>query len=304
MTRVQHETGAPAGPTVRRMLLGAQLRRLREAQGVSREDAGWEIRASESKISRMELGRVGFKERDVGDLLTLYNVLDEEQRSALLTLARQANTPGWWHAYGDLLPSWFQSYLGLEAASALIRTYEVQFVPGLLQTPEYARAVILLGHRGAGPKQIDRRVELRTARQQALERPDPPRLWVVMDEAALRRPIGGPEVMRAQLEYLIRISKLPHVRIQILPFETGGHAGAGGAFTVLRFPDGDLPDVVYIEQLTSALYLDKREDVDHYVAAMEKLCVEAVPPDATPGFLEEILRDLERGYYGLRPTPQ
>jgi len=275
------------------MLLGAQLRKLREAKGVTREQAGWEIRASESKISRMELGRVGFKERDVADLLTLYGVADHIERDAMLSLARQANTPGWWHRFGDLLPNWFQSYLGLEAAAALIRTYEVQFVPGLLQTKEYARSVILLGHETARGEEIERRVGLRMARQQQLFRPDAPRLWAVVDEAALRRPIGGPKVMRAQLMALIEATSRSSVRLQVIPFRAGGHAAAGGAFTILRFPDQDLPDVVYLEQLTSALYLDRREDLDHYAAAMERLCVEADPPDRTPEILDAALRDLD-----------
>ncbi|WP_405116922.1 helix-turn-helix domain-containing protein [Micromonospora sp. NBC_01405] len=287
---VPTEGGPATGPTVLRMLLGAQLRRLREAVGVTREGAGWEIRASESKISRMELGRVGFKERDVADLLSLYGVTDSEEREALLKLARDANSPGWWHRYGDVLPSWFQSYLGLEAAAALIRSYEVQFVPGLLQTPEYARAVVLLGHRGAGADEIDRRVGLRMQRQELLHRPQPPQLWAVVDEAALRRPIGGPEVMRGQFAALIEATRSPHVRLQIIPFDAGGHAAAGGAFTILRFGDQDLPDIVYIEQLTSAIYLDKREDLDYYAAAMERLCVEAEPPERTPELLAR-LRD-------------
>ncbi|MPZ28961.1 MAG: helix-turn-helix domain-containing protein [Micromonosporaceae bacterium] len=276
------------------MLLGAQLRRLREAKRVSREEAGWEIRASESKISRIELGRVGFKERDVADLLTLYGVVDEEQRAALLSLAREANTPGWWRTYGDLLPSWFQSYLGLEGAAALIRTYEVQFVPGLLQTHDYARAVVLLAHAGERTNEVERRVELRMARQELLTQLAPPRLWAVVDEAALRRPIGGPQVMRTQLGHLAEVTKLPHVRLQVVPFDAGGHAGVGGAFTMLRFGDPDLPDVVYVEQLTSALYLDKRDDVDQYAAAMERLSVQANPPDDTPEILDRILRDLDR----------
>jgi hypothetical protein len=275
------------------MLLGAHLRRLREAQGVTREDAGWEIRSSESKISRMELGRVGFKERDVADLLTLYGLDDDEERTRLLALARDANNPGWWHRFGDVLPNWFQSYLGLEAAAALIRTYEVQFVPGLLQTKEYARAVVLLGHGRAKSDEIDRRVELRMARQQVLTRPDAPKLWVVVDEAALRRPIGGLDIMRGQVDALLEANTLPNVRLQVIPFNAGGHAAAGGAFTILRFPDQDLPDVVYIEQLTSALYLDKRDDVDLYAEAMERLCVEARPPTETQKVLEEIRRDLE-----------
>jgi hypothetical protein len=273
-------------------MLGAQLRKLREAQGVSRENAGWEIRASESKISRMELGRVGFKERDVADLLTLYGVVEEQEREALLTLARQANTPGWWHRYGDVLPSWFQSYLGLEAASALIRTYEVQFIPGLLQTRDYARAVIMLGHAGAPPSEIERRIGVRMARQQVHQRVNPPQLWAVVDEAALKRPIGGPNVMRAQIEALIEATRMPNVRLQVIPFNAGGHAAAGGAFTILRFPERELPDVVYVEQLTSALYLDKREDVDHYALAMERLCLEAEPPGRTSEILGKTLQDM------------
>ncbi|MEU7607900.1 helix-turn-helix transcriptional regulator [Micromonospora sp. NPDC049204] len=292
MTMVPAEGGPTTGPTVLRMLLGAQLRRLRESSGVTREGAGWEIRSSESKISRMELGRVGFKERDVSDLLTLYGVTEEHERDALLKLARDANSPGWWHRYGDVLPTWFQSYLGLEAAAALIRSYEVQFVPGLLQTREYARAVVLLGHGTAGPGEIDRRVALRMQRQQLLHRESPPQFWAVVDEAALRRPIGGPEVMRAQLTALIEATKSPNIRLQVIPFAAGGHAAAGGAFTILRFGDQELPDIVYIEQLTSAIYLDKRDDLDYYAVAMERLCVEAEPPERTAEILGQLLDDL------------
>ncbi|MET8230579.1 helix-turn-helix transcriptional regulator [Micromonospora sp. NPDC005298] len=291
MTMVPAEGGPTTGPTVLRMLLGAQLRRLRESSGVTREGAGWEIRSSESKISRMELGRVGFKERDVADLLTLYGVTDEGERDALLKLARDANSPGWWHRYGDVLPSWFQSYLGLEAAAALIRSYEVQFVPGLLQTREYARAVVLLGHGAAGAAEIDRRVSLRMQRQQLLHRDKPPQLWAVVDEAALRRPIGGADVMRGQLTALIEATKSPHIRLQVIPFAAGGHAAAGGAFTILRFGDQELPDIVYIEQLTSAIYLDKRDDLEYYAIAMERLCVEAEPPERTPEILGRLLEE-------------
>jgi len=277
------------------MLLGAQLRRLREDKGVSREDAGWAIRASESKISRMELGRVGFKDRDVADLLTLYGVADADERAALLTLAREANKPGWWHPYGDLIPNWLQYYLDLEAAAALIRTYEIQFVPGLLQTDAYARAVILLGYGGAGTEEIDRRVSscLRAIRKQLLTRPDPPQLWTVMDEAVLRRPIGGLEVMRAQIEALEEARSLPNVRLQVIPFRAGGHAAAGGAFSILRFPDQDLPDVVYIEHLTSALYLDRRDDVDRYAEAVGRLFIEAEPLTRTQEILRSALHELD-----------
>jgi transcriptional regulator with XRE-family HTH domain len=280
-----------SGSTVRRILLGSQLRRLREQKGVTRQDAGYVIRASESKISRLELGRVSFKERDVDDLLTLYGVGDKIEREALLQLARDANTPGWWHRYNDVLPGWFQTYVGLEESAALIRTYELQFVPGLLQSEGYARAVIRLGNAGAAEHEIDQRVELRMQRQERLTGPDAPRLWAVVDEGALKRPIGGPEVMRGQFEHPIEMSKLPNVTIQVMPFRFGGHAAEGGAFSILRFPDQDLPDVVYVENLTGAMYLDKRDDVDTYLQAMERLCVDSATPERTVELLGDYLRE-------------
>jgi hypothetical protein len=294
VTTAQPDGGAASGPTVLRMLLGTQLRRLREARGISREAAGWEIRASDSKITRLELGRVGFKERDVDDLLTLYGVTDTRDRETLLELARSANTPGWWHRFSDLLPTWFQPYLGLESAAGIIRTYELQYVPGLLQTPDYARAVVKISHGGAPAEEIERRVSLRMERQQALTRATPLQMWVVVDEAVLRRLIGGPAVMRGQVGSLVEAAKLPNIRLQVLPFAAGGHAALGGAFSLLRFPDPELPDVVYVEQLTGALYLDKRDDVDEYTAAMERLCIEAEPPARTMQILEGILRDLDQ----------
>jgi transcriptional regulator with XRE-family HTH domain len=286
------ETAQPAGgPTVLRRLLGAQLRRLRERQGITREEAGYAIRASGSKMSRLELGRVGFKERDVADLLTLYGVTDDTDRETLLALAQDANSPGWWHRYGDVLPGWFETYVGLEEAAALIRTYEVQFIPGLLQTEEYARAVISLGNSSSPSEEIEQRVSLRITRQKLLTRGDAPRLWAVVDEAALRRPIGGRDVMRGQIERLIEATKLPGVILQVLPFRVGGHTAEAGAFTILRFPESDLPDVVYVEQLTSALYLDRRDDVDAYMEAMERLCVVSAPPDNTAEILSRILQE-------------
>ncbi|GAA4933990.1 helix-turn-helix domain-containing protein [Actinoplanes utahensis] len=294
MSAGSQEEAPGGGPTVLRILLGSQLRKLRESRGITREAAGYEIRASGSKISRMELGRVSFKERDVADLLTMYGVADSAERDALIGLARQANNPGWWQHFGDVLPNWFQAYLGLEAAASLIRTYEIQFVPGLLQTPEYARAVIMLGHAGAGAEEINRRVDLRLQRQQILTRSGGPQLWAVIDEAVLRRPIGGVAVMRAQIESLIEASKMPSIRLQIIPFQAGGHAAAGGPFAILRFPEPELPDVVYVEQLTSAIYLDKREDVDHYAMAMERVCIDAEPPNHTPEILGKLLNEVGR----------
>jgi transcriptional regulator with XRE-family HTH domain len=285
-------TSPRGGPTVLRILLGSQLRQLREAKGIGREEAGYAIRASDSKISRLELGRVGFKERDVSDLLTLYGVTDERDREELLSLAAQANAPGWWHRYSDVLPSWFEVYVGLEEVAARIRAYEVQFVPGLLQTGDYARAVTMLGHPDASAEEIERRVTLRMTRQRLITAEDPPHLWAVVDEAALRRPVGGGEVMREQIRHLVELTGLPNVTLQVVPFEHGGHAAAGGPFSILRFSEPDLPDVVYLEQLTSALYLEKRDDIDRYLAVMERLCVEAEPVSATPDILKRILGDL------------
>jgi transcriptional regulator with XRE-family HTH domain len=278
---------------VLKILLGSQLRRLRESRNISRDDAGYAIRASGSKISRLERGRVGFKDRDVADLLSLYGVYDERERMALMSLAHQANEPGWWHKYSNVLPNWFEVYIGLEEAASRIRSYEVQFVPGLLQTEGYARAVTLLGHPDAPSEEIERRVALRMARQKILTRDDEaPDLWAVIDEAIIQRPLGGTETMREQLEHLLEVTELPNVILHVMPFRKGGHAAAGGPFSILRFAEPELPDVVYLEQLTSALYLDKREEVDPYLAVMERLCMEAEPASATPDILNRALRDL------------
>ena len=279
-----------AGPTVRRILVGAQLRRLREERGITRDDAGYVIRASGSKISRLELGRVSFKERDIADLLTFYGVEDTQQREALLELARDANTPGWWHDYDDVLASWFQTYVGLEEAASLIRSYEVQFVPGLLQSEDYARSVILSGRPELRAEEVERRVGLRLERQKVLSRKyHPVQFWCVVDEAALRRPIGGTKVMRGQIQHLLDAAEMPNVTIQIMPFRFGGHAAEGGAFSILRFPEPDLPDVVYVEQLVSALYLDKREHVDRYLETMNRLTVDGQPPGISVETLQRLL---------------
>lgn len=277
-------------PTVLRILLGSQLRKLRTARGISREAAGYAIRASHAKISRLELGQVSFKERDVADLLTLYGVTEESDRFQLLDLVRQANAPGWWHKYGDVLPPWFEVYIGLEGAAAVIRTYETQFVPGLLQTPEYARAVILPDNAHASPAELDRRVSVRTTRQHRLAAAQPLTLWAVVDEAVLRRVHGGPEVMRGQVEHLLRTAELPNVTIQVMSFERGGHAAGGGAFSLLRFPQPELPDVVYLEQLTSALYLDKPLETEHYLHVMDRLSAQALTPADSARFLRFLLR--------------
>jgi len=279
-----------SGSVVRRMLLGAQLRRLREARGITREAAGYAIRASESKISRMELGRVSFKTRDVEDLLTLYGVTDEAERAALLSLVKEANLAGWWHSYSDVLPSWFPTYVGLEGAASLIRVYEVQFVHGLLQTEEYARAVVRRGMRDASEADVERRVALRLERQKYLVSEHAPELHIVLDEAALRRPYGDRDVMRGQLQHLIEMSERPNVRLQVMPFSFGGHSGESGAFTLLSFPESDLADIVYVEQLTSALYLDKPEDVAQYEKALTELQRDSPGPKESRDLLRGLLQ--------------
>ncbi|GAB3923136.1 helix-turn-helix transcriptional regulator [Kribbella albertanoniae] len=277
------------GPTALRMMLGSHLRRLRERAGVSRTDAGWAIRASESKISRLELGRVGFKERDVEDLLSLYGVSEARERDRLLELAREANNRGWWHRYGDVTPDWFDAYLGLEAAAELIRTYEIQFVPGLLQTAEYARAVARLTGVSRGDEEIERVVALRTRRQRVLDREPPLKLWAVVEEAVLHRPIGGADVLRRQLNALRDAVHRPNVTLQIIPIGGPGHAATGGAFSLLRFPQRDLPDIVYLEHLTSALYLDKRDDVETYTHALDLLASTSPPPQQTDAHLAALV---------------
>jgi transcriptional regulator with XRE-family HTH domain len=280
------------GPTVLRIMLGTQLRRLREELGITREAAGDAIRASHAKISRLELGRVGFKERDIADLLTLYGVDDAEERDRWMQLVRQANEPNWWHRYTDVLPSWFELYLRLEQAASIIRSYQVQFVPGLLQSEQYARAVIVQGHGGEDAEEIDRRVNLRMTRQKLLTEPDAPRFWAVIDEAALRRAFGSPAVMQEQIGHLLELAEVPSVTIQVLPFSSGGHAAAGGPFTVLRFAERDLPDIVYLEQLTSAMYLEKRPEVEVYLRTMERITVQAETPRASKDLLRSLLDEL------------
>jgi transcriptional regulator with XRE-family HTH domain len=283
---------AGGGPTVRRMLVGAQLRRLRTEQGITREQAADAIRASEWKIHRLENGQVGFKDRDIIDLLRFYGVVDPGEVADFLVLAREANAPGWWQHYGDVLPQWFRAYIDLESAAAVIRAYEGQFVPGLLQTEDYMRAVVGGGHLDDQPQEAEHRVQLRLGRQALLERKDAPRLWAVVDEAALRRPVGGPKVMRDQLERLIEAAELPNVTLQVLPFGAGAHPAMVGAFSVLRFPDQELPDIVYVEHLTSALYLSKQEDVDQYLHVMESICVRSAPPDRTVDIVAGVLDEL------------
>ncbi|MFC4009134.1 helix-turn-helix domain-containing protein [Nonomuraea purpurea] len=277
-----------SGPTVIRILVGGRLRELREARGISREDAGYHIRGSHSKISRMEVGRTSFKVRDVADLLTLYGVTGEAERASLLAMVDQANSPSWWHEYRDVIPEWLEPYLGLEQDAVLIRTHEVQFVPGLLQTEDYARAVIANGSEGGTSDQVERRVAVRMRRRRILDGPTPCKFWVVLDESALHRQVGSEKIMRAQLDHLAAMAALPHITVQVLPLAGGAPAGGVGPVTILRFAPPQLGDVVYLEHLASAQYLTKDGAAGPYQHLMNTLGVHAAPATDTPAILARI----------------
>jgi hypothetical protein len=274
-----------------RIVLGAQLRRLREGAEISRADAGYSIRGSESKISRLELGRVSLKERDIADLLTMYGVSDGRERAAFLDMVKRSNEPGWWHRFTDLVPDWFQDYVGLEEDASRILTYELQFVPGLMQTDDYARVIASHGRPELAGKDVERRVTLRAQRQKVLARPGAPRLWAVIDESVLHRPIGGRDVMLAQIEHLLNLTRQPQVTLQIVPYRMSGYA-AEGPFTMLRFAEPELPDLVYIEHLAGALYFDKPGEIELYGRVFDRLTVDAETPSNTRQTLLKIRAEL------------
>jgi transcriptional regulator with XRE-family HTH domain len=283
-------TDAAGGPTVLRILLGTQLRRLRESRGIAAQEAARAIRGSESKISRIELGRNAVREVDIADLLSLYGITDTTEREQLLSLASQANQPGWWHRYQDILPGWFQAYIGLEESAESIRSYDAQFIPGLLQTEDYAAAVIALGEFSL--EETERLVYLRKERQRRFSSGGL-RLWAIIDEAALRRPVGGStSLMRAQLAHLLDSSDMPGFTLQVAPLPAGAYA-APGSFSILRFAVPELPDVVYLEQLTSAMYLDKPSDVHRYVNAMDRLSAASAPPGQSRQIIRALLEEME-----------
>jgi hypothetical protein len=279
------------GPTALRIVLGAQLRKLREAAEISRGDAGYSIRGSESKISRLELGRVGLKERDVADLLTMYGVSDERERTAFLDMVKRSNERGWWHRFNDLMPDWFEDYIGLEEAASRILTYELQFVPGLMQTEDYSKAIASHGRADLAGEDVERRVALRLQRQKTLARAGTPQLWAVIDESVLHRPIGGRDVMLAQIEHLLKLTRQPRVTLQIVPYRLSGYA-AEGPFTMLRFAEHDLPDLVYIEHLAGALYLDKPGELELYGRVFDRLTVDAETPSRTRQILSKVRAEL------------
>ncbi|QXJ25544.1 helix-turn-helix domain-containing protein [Actinomadura graeca] len=278
-----------AGPSVPRMVLGAQLRRLREADGYSLEDAGAALRMPEDWISGLEVGRIRLRLREVADLCTAYGVTDHAARATLLGLARQANVPGWWSAFQDVIPPWQEPYIGLEQSASVIRTYETHAVPELLQTTDYARAAQC---RGLPRATADRLVRLRARRQGILHRSPPVRLWAVIDEAALHRTFGNRSVAFAQLEHLMDACDLPHVTLQVVPLNAQAPVVPGGSFTLLRPPEPELPDVVYLERLNGAVYPTDPEAVTCYWHVMNWLVVKAAPARATQSILLGLLRDL------------
>ena len=288
------DTAWGGAPSVLRMILGKQLEELRTRAGLTFDEAGAAIGVSHSTIRRMEAAKVArLRLTDVEKLLQTYGIRDQHEIDTFLKSVREANKRGWWHTYRDVMPDWFAAYLSLEQAALQIRAYEAQFVHGLLQTEDYARALLSAGNPHSPAEATERRVALRLRRQELLSRENPPRLWVVMDETVLRWPVGGPAVMRAQIDHLIGLSALPHVTLQIMPFGNGPHpAMRAGAFHVFRFRAAELPDIVYLNGLVGAIYLDKGEDVLVYREALDRLGAQSPPATKTEALLGAIRKEL------------
>ena len=255
------------------------------------DQAAQAIYSSEWTIRRMERAEGGLKPLTVKSLLQAYGVTDPGEIDAFLALARDASKPGWWHSYDDVLPSWFRTAVGLEESASLIRAYEPQVVPGLLQTEGYIRAITVASFPAASEDFTERAVALRLARQHLLARPEPPGYWVVLDETVLRRPIGGRKVMRAQLEHLIDVAARPKVTIQVIPFAAGWHPALYGMFNIFRFPAEQLPDIVYTETLTGAYYLNKPDESARYTEALDRMSAQAASPQGILTTLHEILKE-------------
>jgi len=281
-------------PTVRRRRLGQELRRLRELKGMTAEEVAERLLVSQSKISRLENGRRSISQRDVRDLCGVYEVEDHRIVDSLMQMAKDSRQQGWWHSFGDIP---YSVYIGLETDAASLRVYDPQVVPGLLQTRSYAEALIQGALPEATPTDIEKRVQVRLRRQERIAAEENPlRLWAVLDEAAVRREVGSKQVMIEQLEYLLEMSQLPHVTVQLIPFQMGAHPGVSGQYAILEFPDAADSSVVYIEGVTSDLYLEKAQDVQKYAVMYEHLRAQALNVDQTREFLAEVAKD----YAGLR----
>ena len=278
-------------PTVLRMILGRQLKALREKADLSYPQAAAAILSSEWTVRRYESAEGGLKPLTLKSMLITYGVTDVREIDAFLSLARDASKPGWWHRYEDVLPSWFKVAVGLEESASLIRAYEPQVVPGLLQTEEYIRAISAASFPSENEDDWERRVALRLARQDLLKRPVPPQYWVVLEETVLRRPIGGRDVMRGQLKHLIATASQPDITIQVLPFSAGWHPAMYGMFNIFRFPDNAMPDVVYSEALTSAYYLNQPDETAKYTEALDRMAAQAATPEQTVTILRKILKE-------------
>lgn len=282
---------ARSGPTVGQIVLGLRLRDLRERAGCSFADAAAVLSVNTTTVRRMEKAEVGLRPLYVKALLERYGVPPEEIES-FLALVEEANKPGWWHRYRDVLPDWFSLYVSLEGEASLIRAYEPHCVPGLLQTEDYARVLLRTGFPGASDEEIDRRVALRMERQNLLTKPGAPLLWAVVEEHVLRRRVGGPEVMRDQIDRLMEAATLPNVTLQIMPFNAGPHPGMFGPFQLFRFDIPELPDIVYTESLTGAVYLEDRNDTSAYREVLDRMSAQAAPVQETGAFLGEIRKEL------------
>ncbi|WP_308298727.1 helix-turn-helix transcriptional regulator [Streptomyces sp. GESEQ-35] len=280
-----------SAPTVLRMVLGKRLKQLREQAGVSFEDAARAIEVTPLTVRRIEKAEVGLRIPYVKELLRTYGVPTAEIED-FLELARKANQPGWWYQYRDVLPEWFKAYVSLESEASVIRLYEPHYVPGLLQTHEYAAALMRVGFPDEPKEETARRVDLRLKRQDLLAKPDAPALWAVLDETVLRRSVGGTEVMRAQIDRLHEALDMPKVRIQIMRFTAGAHPGAFGPFHHFRFGFSELPDIVYMESLAGAVYVDRPEDVVAYLEVLDRMSVQAEPVDRTRAILGELRKEL------------
>ncbi|WP_328785149.1 helix-turn-helix domain-containing protein [Streptomyces canus] len=270
MSEGRMSAGGTSAPTVLRMILGRRLQERRQGAGASLEDAARALRVTSLTIRRLEKAEVALKPLYVEKLLETYGA-DQQEIDEFVVLAERANEPGWWHTYRNVLPNWFSAYVSLEAGARTLRTYEPHYVTGLLQTHAYARGVLRGGFPNEADEDLGRRVDLRLRRQSLLERPDAPTLWVVMEEAVLHRVVGGPEVMREQIERLLEVSELEHVSVDVVPFTAGAHVGACAPFTYFRFEEPELPDIVYTEVLSGAMYLDQRADVSAHLEAHNRM---------------------------------
>ncbi|MCX4614762.1 helix-turn-helix transcriptional regulator [Streptomyces mirabilis] len=280
-----------SAPTVLRMVLGKRLRQLREQAGVSFEEAARAIEVSPLTVRRIEKAEVGLRIPYVKELLRTYGVPATEIDD-FLALAREANQPGWWYKYRDVLPEWFSAYVSLESEASVIRLYEPHYVPGLLQTNDYATALMRVGFPNESKEDVARRVALRTRRQDLLAKPDAPAIWAILDETVLRRPVGGAEVMRAQIDRLHEVLDMPKVRIQVMRFGVGAHPGAFGPFHHFRFGFSELPDVIYTESLAGAVYVDRPGDVVTYLEVLDRMSVQAEPVARTRAILAELRKEL------------